>query len=81
MGKEGERVSSRAVESDFKKFNKSRMPKSSHLCRTSGSRVINVKKNILMQDPNLKCRHFGILWHILAFYGILVKKVMREELR
>ena len=39
------------------------------------------KKNILMQDPNLKCRHFGILWHILAFYGILVKKVMREELR
>ena len=24
-----------------------------------------------MQDPDPKCRHFGILWHFIAFYGIL----------
>ena len=24
-----------------------------------------------MQDPDLKCRHFGILWHFMVFYGIL----------
>ena len=24
-----------------------------------------------MQDPDPKCRHFGILWHFMAFYGIL----------
>ena len=29
------------------------------------------EKNILMQDPDLKCRHFGILWHFMVFYGIL----------
>ena len=28
------------------------------------------KKDILMQDPDPKCRHFGILWHFMAFYGI-----------
>ena len=24
-----------------------------------------------MQDLDPKCRHFGILWHFMAFYGIL----------
>ena len=24
----------------------------------------------MMQDPDLKCRHFGILWRFMAFYGI-----------
>ena len=25
-----------------------------------------------MQDPDQKCRHFGILWQFMAIYGILV---------
>ena len=28
------------------------------------------KKDILMQDPDPKCRHFGILWH----FGIFAEK-------
>ena len=24
-----------------------------------------------MQDPDQKCRHFGISWHFMAFYDIL----------
>ena len=37
-----------------------------------------------MQDPDLKCRHFGMLWHFLAFYGILAflpKSLIRNQVR
>ena len=37
-----------------------------------------------MQDPDPKCRHFGILWHFLPFYGILAflpKSLIRNRIR
>ena len=37
-----------------------------------------------MQDPDLKCRHFGILWYFMAFYGILAflpKCQIRNQIR
>ena len=34
-----------------------------------------------MQDPDLKCRHFGILWQFMAFwhFGIFAKKLDRKS--
>ena len=37
-----------------------------------------------MQDPDQKCRHFGISWHFIAFYGIfsfLPKGLKRNQIR
>merc|ERR1711994_419132 len=31
------------------------------------------KKNILMQDPDPKCRHFVISWHFMAFWHVCQK--------
>ena len=37
-----------------------------------------------MQDPDQKCRHFGISWHFMTFYGIfsfLPKSLKRNQIR
>ena len=37
-----------------------------------------------MQDPDPKCRHFGILLQFMAFYGILTflpKSLIRNQIR
>ena len=35
-----------------------------------------------MQDPDPKCRHFGILWHFLAFFlAFLPKSLIRNQIR
>ena len=37
-----------------------------------------------MQDPDQKCRHFGILWHFMAFYGVLAllpKSLIGNQIR
>ena len=37
-----------------------------------------------MQDPDPKCRHFGILWHFMSFYGVLAllpKSLIGNQIR
>ena len=33
----------------------------------------------MMQDPDPKCRDFGILWNFMAFYGIFAKKSNKKS--